>query len=141
MKNAHLIQYKKITDGRGDLTALEGGAGADIPFDVKRIYYIYNVGEGVERGYHAHVDLQQVLVCVNGSVKIRLKTPFETQVVTLDDPATGLYVGNMFWREMFDFSPNAVLLVMASKHYKEKDYIRNYEEYERVARPYYMEEK
>ena len=83
------------------------------------------------RGFHAHKTLEQVLICVHGSVKILLKTPKEEKIVKLDNPNKGLYIGNDIWREMYDWEDEAVLLVLASDHYDEKDYIRNYEEYEK----------
>lgn len=122
-----LFDLPKHGDSRGQLVAVE--AVKDIPFEVKRIYYIYETAEGVTRGFHAHKNLQQVLICIHGSCKIRLDNGVEKTVVPLNDPAVGLYVANNMWREMFDFSPDAVLLVLASEHYDENDYIRNYDEF------------
>ena len=96
----------------GSLTAIEGGM--DIPFDVKRVYYIYDVPEGVRRGFHSHVDLHQILICVHGSVKILTKTPYEEEITELSKENKGLYIGPMIWREMYDFSDGAVLLVLLS---------------------------
>ena len=110
-------------DDRGQLVALE--ELKDIPFDIKRVYYMYDTVEGVTRGYHAHRALQQILICVHGSCKIRLNDGNETQVVALDKPNEGLYISNAIWREMFDFSPDAVLMVLASELYDEADYIRD----------------
>lgn len=112
-------------DDRGQLVALE--ERKDIPFDIKRIYYIYDTLAGVRRGFHAHRNLQQILICVHGSCKIHLDNGFETEEVLLDKPTEGLYISNNMWREMYDFSPDAVLLVLASEHYDESDYIRNYD--------------
>lgn len=114
-------------DLRGQLVAI--GQMKDVPFEIKRVYYMYDTVEGVTRGYHAHKNLQQVLICVHGSCKIRLDNGTEKQIVTLDKPYEGLYVSNNMWREMFDFSPDAVLLVLASELYDESDYIRNYDEF------------
>ena len=111
-------------DDRGQLIAVE--AGKDIPFEVKRVYYIYDTLPGVRRGFHAHKHLQQALVCVHGSCKIHLDNGHEQQEVTLNSPAEGLYIANDMWREMYDFSEGAVLLVLASEHYDESDYIRDY---------------
>lgn len=119
-----LFQFPHHDDSRGQLIAIE--AMQDIPFDIKRIYYIYETAQGVVRGFHAHKNLQQVLICIHGSCKIRLDNGTEKTVVPLEDPSVGLYVANNMWREMFDFSPGAVLLVLASEHYDESDYIRNY---------------
>lgn len=114
-------------DDRGQLVALE--EFKDIPFKIKRIYYIYNTAKGVTRGFHAHKNLEQILVCINGSCKIRLDDGKEKKIVPLDKPYEGLYVANNMWREMFDFSPDAVLLVLASELYDPSDYIRDYEEF------------
>lgn len=114
-------------DARGQLVALE--EYKDFPFSVKRVYYIYDTAQGVTRGFHAHKTLEQILVCVHGSCKIRLDNGREKAVVPLDKPYEGLYIGHDMWREMFDFSPDAVLLVLASELYNEEDYIRNYDEF------------
>lgn len=111
----------------GMLSFLE--ANRDIPFDIKRVYYIYDVVPGERRGFHAHKKLQQVLLCVHGSCKILLDDGKEKEIVELNDPAEGLFVGNAMWREMYDFSPGAVLLVLASEYYDEADYIRNYQDF------------
>ena len=114
-------------DDRGQLVALE--ELKDIPFNIKRVYYMYDTGAGVTRGYHAHKNLKQILICVHGSCRIRLNNGKEQETVLLDKPYEGLYVDNVVWREMFDFSPDAVLMVLASEYYDESDYIRNYEEF------------
>lgn len=114
-------------DERGQLIAIE--EQKDIPFAIKRVYYMYDTGEGVVRGHHAHKKLQQILVCVHGSCKIRLDNGTEKKVVALEKPYEGLYVSNAMWREMYDFSPDAVLMVFASELYDESDYIRNYDEF------------
>ena len=90
---------------------------------------MYDTAEGVTRGYHAHKSLQQILVCIHGSCKIRLDNGKEKKIVPLEKPYEGLYVSNNMWREMFDFSPDAVLLVLASELYDESDYIRDYDEF------------
>ena len=112
-------------DDRGQLVALE--ALEDIPFEVKRVYYIYDTLPGVVRGKHAHRCLEQILICVHGSCKVALEDGKARQEVLLDDPTLGLYISNDTWREMYDFVPGTVLLVLASEYYDEKDYIRNYD--------------
>jgi len=119
-------------DDRGQLIAIE--AGKDLPFDVKRVYYIYDTLPGVRRGFHAHRNLQQILICVSGSCKIHLDNGFDTAEVLLDRPDLGLYISNDMWREMYDFSEGAVLLVLASQHYDEADYIRNYDAFIEMVR-------
>ena len=90
---------------------------------------MYDTAQGVTRGYHAHKNLQQILICIHGNCKIRLDNGWEKKVVPLEKPYEGLYVANNMWREMYDFSPDAVLMVLASELYDETDYIRNYEEF------------
>lgn len=118
-------------DDRGQLVAVE--AMKDLPFEIKRVYYIYDTLPGVRRGFHAHLNLQQILLCVNGSCKIHLDNGKETAEVTLDKPNEGLYISNDMWREMYDFTPGTVLLVLASEYYDEADYIRNYDEFKRLV--------
>ncbi len=114
-------------DDRGQLVALE--EFKDIPFEIKRVYYIYDTLSDVRRGFHAHKNLEQILICIHGSCKILLDNGHEKKIVPLEKPYEGLYVANNMWREMFDFSPDAVLLVLASELYDESDYIRDYEEF------------
>ena len=115
-------------DERGQLVALE--EFKDIPFRIKRVYYMYDTLEGVVRGFHAHKSLEQILICIHGSCKIRLDNGRgEKKVIPLEKPYEGLYVSNDMWREMFDFSPDAVLMVLASELYDEADYIRDYDEF------------
>lgn len=114
-------------DERGQLVALE--EYKDIPFSIKRVYFMYDTKSGVVRGKHAHKNLQQILVCIHGSCKIRLDNGKEKKVVALEKPYEGLYVTNNMWREMFDFSEDAVLMVFASEVYDENDYIRDYDEF------------
>lgn len=122
-----MINFQKHGDQRGQLVALE--TNKEIPFDIKRVYYLYETTPNVRRGFHAHKALQQVLICVHGSCKIHLDNGCDTAEVLLDKPYEGLYVTNNMWREMYDFSSDAVLLVLASEHYDESDYIRNYEDF------------
>ncbi len=132
-------KYDVHTDKWGKLVALEGND--TIPFDIKRIYYIYEVEKNIRRGFHSHKKLEQVLICVHGSVKILMKTPDEEKIVTLDNPNEGLYIGPNMWREMYDFEDGAVLLVLASKHYDEKDYIRDYDDYVKYYNRYVRRKK
>ncbi len=118
-------QFTPHGDDRGQLVALE--EYKDIPFDIKRVYYIYDTLPGVTRGRHAHRNLEQILICVHGSCMLRLDDGFEQKEVLLDKPFEGVYISNDTWREMYDFSPDAVLLVLASEPYNEADYIRNYD--------------
>lgn len=119
--------FQQHGDDRGQLVALE--ELKDIPFKIKRVYYMYDTGAGVRRGFHAHKSLEQILICIHGSCKILMDNGEEKKIVPLEKPYEGLYISNNIWREMFDFSPDAVLMVLASDYYKEEDYIRDYDEF------------
>ena len=127
----HVVKYvfQQHGDERGMLVALE--ELKDIPFEIKRVYYMYDTKENVRRGFHAHKSLEQILICIHGSCKILLDNGKEKKVVSLEKPYEGLYIANDIWREMYDFSSDAVLLVLASDFYKEEDYIRDYEEFKK----------
>lgn len=122
-----MVTLKKHGDERGLLVAVEGGT--EIPFDIKRVYYITNVSDDKRRGFHAHKALRQVMLCISGSCKVMLDNGREKTDVLLDSPNEGLVIDSVIWREMYDFSPGAVLLVLASEHYDEGDYIRDYDEF------------
>lgn len=119
--------FQQHGDDRGQLVALE--ELKDIPFKIKRVYYMYDTGAGVRRGFHAHKSLEQILICIHGSCKILMDNGEEKKIVPLEKPYEGLYISNNIWREMFDFSPDAVLMVLASDYYREEDYIRDYDEF------------
>ena len=125
----HVVKYvfQQHGDERGMLVALE--EFKDIPFEIKRVYYMYDTKPGVRRGYHAHKNLEQILVCVHGSCDVLLDNGTEKKIVSLEKPYEGLYVPNDMWREMYNFSEGAVLLVFASDIYKEEDYIRDYDDF------------
>lgn len=118
-------QFQQHGDERGMLVALE--EKNDIPFTIKRVYYMYDTKEGVRRGNHAHKTLQQIMVCIHGTCKVLLDNGSGKKVVSLEKPYEGLYIPNYVWREMYEFSPDAVLLLLASDTYKEEDYIRDYD--------------
>ena len=125
--NVQIMKYtfQQHGDERGMLVAVE--ELKDIPFEIKRIYYVYDTKDGVRRGYHAHKSLEQILICVHGSCKILLDNGKEQKEVLLEKPYEGLYVPNNMWREMYDFSEDAVLMVLASSYYDKEDYIRDYQ--------------
>lgn len=135
MYNIGMLKFKEITDKYGSLVPIE--ENGEIPFEIKRIYYIFNVPSHTRRGFHSHKALHQALICVKGSVRILVKSPNEEQIVELNNASEGLYIGPMIWREMFDFSEDAVLLVLASEHYDENDYVRNYDMYLDAAKDYF----
>lgn len=122
-----MIQFQAHGDNRGQLIAIE--EMKEIPFPIRRVYYMYKTVPDAVRGKHAHRTLQQVLICTSGSCKVLLDDGTEKQTVLLDKPWEGLYISNVLWREMYDFSPDAVLMVLASDWYDEKDYIRNYDDF------------
>lgn len=120
--------FQQHGDDRGMLVALE--EYNDIPFSIKRVYYMYNTKHNIHRGFHAHKNLEQILICIHGSCKILLDNgKGEKKVVSLEKPYEGLFIPHEIWREMYDFSSDAVLLVLASEPYQEEDYIRNYDEF------------
>ena len=119
------ISFKALGDERGSLVSLEGNKS--VPFDIKRVYYIFGTKEGISRGFHAHQNLKQVVVCVTGSCRFILDNGSKKEEVVLDSPSKGLVVDKMIWHEMHDFSPDCVLMVLANEHYNESDYIRDYQ--------------
>lgn len=123
--HVELLPLKIHGDFRGSLIALE--KGHNLPFDVKRVYYIFGTKDGVSRGFHAHKKLKQLLIAFSGSVTIKCEYNNKAQEYILNDPRTGLLIEGFVWREMRDFSPDCVLLVLADNYYNEADYIRNYE--------------
>lgn len=133
MKDFNLIQivnFPPLGDERGSLVALEGHK--TVPFDIKRVYYIFGTKSGVSRGYHAHRALKQILVAATGKCRIVLDDGFRREDVWLDSPTKGLLIGDLVWREMHDFSPDCVLLVLANEHYNPLDYIRSYEDFKKM---------
>lgn len=127
MKLAKILTFPIIGDNRGSLITLE--TFQNIPFNIKRVYYIFDTLSGVSRGFHAHQNLKQVLICVKGSCRILLDDGNSKDNIILDNPQTGLLIENLVWREMHDFSEDCVLLVLASEHYDEADYIRDYDNF------------
>ena len=127
-----LVDLPQIHDPRGDLTFIEGGR--HVPFEIARVYYLYNVPVDAERGGHAHRDLQQVIFALSGSFRIVVDDGRERKEYWLRDPRRGLYVSQMIWRELDSFSQGAVGMVLASHRYDESDYYRNYSEFLEVAK-------
>lgn len=123
--------FQQHGDDRGMLVALE--EYKDIPFEIKRVYYMYDTKKDVHRGFHAHKSLEQILICIHGSCKVLLDNGTEKKIVSLEKSIEGLYIANNMWREMYDFSEDAVLMVLASEYYKEEDYIRDYNEFLRMV--------
>ena len=124
--NAEIITLPKIEDPFGNYAIIEGGA---IPFDIKRVYYLYDIPAGAERGGHSHIDQLAFLIAVSGSFDVILDNGSETVTVTLNKPDNGLLINRGIWRELNNFSAGAVCLVMSSDVFDESDYIRDYEAY------------
>lgn len=122
-----IIELPKISDPRGNLTFVEGGQ--HIPFDIKRVYYLYDVPGGAERGGHAHKDLSQLIIAMSGSFDVVLNDGRDKKRIHLNRSYFGLYVCPMIWRELDNFSSGSVCMVLASNHYDEADYYRDYNEY------------
>ena len=127
-----VVKLKKISDPRGNLTVIEDNK--DVPFRIKRIYYIYDVPTGEYRGAHAHKRLEQLMVAVSGSFDVRVDNGKGRRTFILNRPYEGLYIPKMTWRDMDNFSSGSVCLVLASDYYEESDYIRNYDEFLKEAR-------
>jgi len=123
-----LVEFGEFGDERGNLVVIEG-SGFDIPFDIKRVFYIYGSDPTVIRGQHANRASTFVLINVSGDSKVKLDNGFEQQIINLDKPRMGLLIPPMIWKDMYDFSPDSVLLVLASEHYDESEYIRDYNAY------------
>ena len=126
------LDFPPLGDDRGSLVALEGNK--TIPFEIKRVYCIYEVKKNVSRGFHSHKNLEQVAICINGSCTIVLDDGLLKRSAVLSSPKTGLYIGKNIWREMHDFTSDCVLLVLASGHYDESDYIHDYNDFIREVR-------
>jgi len=121
------VQFQSHGDIRGQLIALE--ENKEIPFTVRRVYYIFDTVYGVRRGFHAHKELRQLLFCPCGSCKLHLDTGRKQYELKLNSPDKGVILSGLVWREMYDFTPGAVLAVLASDIYRPEDYIRDYDEF------------
>lgn len=124
LDNCGIVELRKITDPRGNLTPLE--SFVDVPFQIARVYYLYDVPGGSHRGGHAHKELQQLIIAISGSFDVMLDDGIENQKFTLNRPYFGLHVCPMTWREMDNFSSASVCMVLASEKFDESDYYRDY---------------
>ena len=130
-----IITFNDLGDDRGKLVVIEGNES--IPFDIKRVFYIYGSDSTVVRGQHANRVSEFVLINVAGTSKVRITDGKEEMIVELNKPMMGVYIPKMIWKDMYDFSEDSVLLVLASEHYDPNEYIRNYDEYvKEVVREY-----
>ena len=126
------MDFKTLGDDRGSLIALESGYNA--PFDIKRVYYIFDTKKNVTRGFHAHKTLKQVIIPVRGSCSFFLDDGSQRTELILDNPNQGLYIEGLIWREMKNFSEDCTLVVIASEHYNELDYVREYDVFLELVR-------
>lgn len=132
IENCQIIELPKITDHRGNLTVIENNK--NIPFEIKRVYYLYDVPGGTERAGHAHKALQQLLVAMSGSFDVVIDDGYEKKKYHLNRSYYGLYVCPMVWREIVNFSSGSVCMSLASNFYDESDYYRNYEDFIKAMR-------
>ena len=126
-----VIEFKDLDDERGKLVVIEGGQA--IPFDIQRVFYIYESDSTVIRGQHANKESEFVLINVAGKSKVRITDTHEEFVINLDRPMVGVYIPKMVWKDMYDFSVDSVLLCLASEHYDPAEYIRDYSEFVKIV--------
>ncbi len=122
-----IINFPSIGDDRGSLVAME--TIDKVPFEIKRVYFIFDTLKDVSRGFHAHKQLKQIAICVSGKCRMVIDDGKNREEVWLDSPSKGIFIDTNLWREMHDFSEDCVLLVLASEHYNESDYIRSYDDF------------
>ena len=132
IKECKIIELAKIGDPRGNLTSIE--AQRDIPFEIKRVYYLYDVPGGASRAGHGHKTLQQLIIALSGSFDVVLDDGFTKERHHLNRSYFGLYVAPMMWREIDNFSSGSVCMVLASDHFRESDYYRDYDEFLQATR-------
>ncbi|AEA46581.1 sugar 3,4-ketoisomerase [Archaeoglobus veneficus] len=133
-----MIDFPVVTDYRGNLTFIE--ECKHVPFEIKRVYYLYDVPTGATRGGHAHIELEQVIIALSGSFEVIIDDGYTRKKVFLNRPHYGLYIPRGIWRELVNFSSNSVALVLASMPYDEKDYIRDYEKFRKMVREGFWDE-
>ena len=121
------LNFRVNSDDRGNMVVVEGGQA--VPFEIKRLFYIYGTDPAAVRGQHANRKSDFAMVCVKGSCKVKITDGTNQAVVALDEPMKGVYIPKMLWKDMYDFSEDAVLLVMASTHYDSTEYIRDFDSY------------
>ena len=128
-EQCRVLNFGDLGDERGKLVVVEGNM--DIPFEIKRVFYIYGSDNEVVRGQHANRESEFVLINVGGTSKVRIDNGHSEAIIELNKPMMGLYIPTMVWKDMYDFSEDSILLVLASTHYNGQEYIRDYEEYKK----------
>lgn len=132
LEKCKVLHFKDNGDERGKLVVVEGATS--VPFEIKRVFYIYDSDDDIKRGQHANRESEFVLINVSGKSKVKLDDGFDEAIIELNKPMMGLYIPRLVWKEMYDFSNDSVLLVLASTHYDGTEYIRNYDEYVKEIR-------
>lgn len=127
-----ILDFPDLGDERGNLVVVEGGSA--VPFSIERIFYIYGSDGEVVRGKHANLRSEFVMINVSGTSRVKVDNGYESRIIELDRPRMGLYLKSMVWKEMYDFSPDSVLLVLSNEHYDPEEYIRNYDDYLKLVR-------
>lgn len=127
-----ILEFPELGDERGNLVVIEGGI--QIPFDIQRVFYIYGSDDTVVRGQHANKKTEFVLINVSGTSKVRVDDGKEERIIELNKPKMGLYLDKMLWKDMYDFSPDSVLICLANTHYDGEEYIRDYEDYKKMMK-------
>lgn len=122
-----LIEFKELGDERGQLFSIE--SNLNIPFDIKRVYYMLGMENKLPRGFHAHKELNQVAVCIKGHCKFLMDDGKNKDIVSMNSSSTGIVISKLIWHEMYDFSDDCILMVLADDIYNENDYIRNYDDF------------
>ncbi len=130
----HIINFKNLGDERGNLVVIEGGI--TVPFEIKRLFYIYGSDSDIIRGQHANRETEFVLINIAGSCKVRITDGKEEFIHELNTPLEGIYLPKMIWKDMYDFSSDSVLLCLANTHYMSTEYIRDYDEYVNIMKDY-----
>lgn len=128
-----IIEFKEYGDERGNLVVAEGD-NIDVPFNIKRVFYMYGSDDKIIRGQHANRRTEFVLINVSGTSKVKMDNGHETKIIELNKPRMGLYIETMVWKDMYDFSEDSVLLVLASEHYDGEEYIRDYDAFLKEVR-------
>lgn len=123
-----ILEFSDLGDERGNLVVVEG-SGFDIPFDIKRVFYIYGSDSKIVRGMHANRKTEFVMINISGTSKVKVDNGYEQEIIQLNRPRMGLYLSTMIWKEMYEFSKDSILLVLASEHYDAEEYIRNHDDF------------
>ena len=129
MKKYKLLTFPQLGDERGHLVVVEGMK--DIPFEIKRMFYIYGTSNDVVRGQHANKNSEFVLINLAGSCKIKINDGKHEEIIVLNKPHEGIYLNKMVWKDMYDFSEDSILMVLSNYSYDAKEYVRDYEEFEK----------